>query len=49
MHALLAERDPRSAQLVHPHNVKRVIRALEMHDEGVSGAVARIVSEATAS
>ena len=33
LHALLAERDPRSAQLVHPHNVKRVIRALEMHDE----------------
>lgn len=38
LHALLAERDPRSAQLVHPHNVKRVIRALEMHDEGVSYA-----------
>ncbi len=49
LHALLAERDPRSAQLVHPHNVKRVIRWLDMHELGVDGAVARIVSEATAS
>ncbi len=49
LHALLAERDPRRAQLVHPRNVKPVIRALEMHEEGIDGAVERIVSEATAS
>lgn len=34
----LAARDMRSAALVHPNNVKRVIRALEMHEEGVSYA-----------
>lgn len=38
MHALLAERDPESAAVIHPHNVRRVIRALEMHDDGVSYA-----------
>ena len=38
LHALLAERDPASAALIHPHNVKRVVRALEMHDEGTSYA-----------
>ena len=27
---LLAERDPESAAVIHPHNVRRVIRALEM-------------------
>lgn len=37
-HALLAERDPESAAVIHPHNVRRVIRALEMHDDGVSYA-----------
>ena len=37
-HALLAERDPESAALIHPHNVRRVVRALEMLDEGVSYA-----------
>lgn len=36
LHALLAERDPESAAVIHPHNVRRVIRALEMHDDGVS-------------
>ena len=35
---LLAERDPESAAVIHPHNVRRVIRALEMHDDGVSYA-----------
>jgi tRNA dimethylallyltransferase len=30
LHALLKERDPASAELVHPNNVRRVIRALEM-------------------
>lgn len=38
LHALLAERDPASAAVVHPNNVRRVIRALEMADEGVSYA-----------
>lgn len=37
-YALLAERDPESASLIHPHNVRRVVRALEMLDEGVSYA-----------
>lgn len=38
LHALLFRRDPKSAAVIHPHNVKRVIRALEMADEGVSYA-----------
>ena len=38
LHALLAERAPESAAVIHPHNVRRVIRALEMHDDGVSYA-----------
>lgn len=38
VHALLAERDSESAALIHPHNVRRVVRALEMLDEGVSYA-----------
>lgn len=38
VHTLLAERDPESAALIHPHNVRRVVRALEMLDEGVSYA-----------
>ena len=29
LHAMLAEKDPASAQAIHPGNVKRVIRALE--------------------
>ena len=33
-----AERDPESAALIHPNNVRRVVRALEMSDEGVSYA-----------
>jgi tRNA dimethylallyltransferase len=36
--ALLASHDPASAALLHPNNVRRVVRALEMHDEGVSYA-----------
>ena len=35
---LLQERDSASAEVIHPHNTKRVIRALEMVDEGVSYA-----------
>lgn len=38
LHELLSRRDPKSAELIHPHNVRRVIRALEMLDEGVSYA-----------
>lgn len=38
LHELLAARDPNSAALIHPHNVRRVVRALEMLDEGVSYA-----------
>lgn len=33
LHDLLADRDPASAALVHPRNVRRVVRALEMLDE----------------
>lgn len=38
LYALLQTRDPESAAVIHPHNVRRVIRALEMADEGVSYA-----------
>lgn len=38
LHGLLANRDPQSAKLIHPNNVRRVVRALEMLDEGVSYA-----------
>lgn len=38
LHAVLRERDPRSAELIHPNNVRRVVRALEMLDKGVSYA-----------
>jgi tRNA dimethylallyltransferase len=39
LHALLAERDPGSAVLIHPNNTRRVVRALEMLEtDGVSYA-----------
>lgn len=38
LHELLRVRDPKSAELIHPNNVRRVVRALEMLDEGVSYA-----------
>lgn len=38
LHHVLQERDPASAKIIHPHNVRRVIRALEMHDQGISYA-----------
>lgn len=38
IHAYLAQRDPKSAALIHPHNVRRTIRALEMLEEGTSYA-----------
>jgi len=34
LHAMLAERDPESAALIHPHNVRRVVRALELWEAG---------------
>lgn len=38
LHDLLAKRDPLSAALIHPNNVRRCVRALEMLDDGVSYA-----------
>lgn len=38
LHGLLVEKDAESAALIHPHNVRRVIRALEMLEEGESYA-----------
>lgn len=38
LHDLLRTRDEESAALIHPNNVRRVVRALEMLDEGVSYA-----------
>jgi len=34
LHRLLEERDPASAALIHPNNVRRVVRALEMLELG---------------
>ncbi len=39
LHALLAAKDPASARLIHPNNVRRAIRALEMYEEGKSYAL----------
>lgn len=39
LHALLRERDRRSAEIIDPRNVRRVVRALEMADSGVSYAL----------
>lgn len=38
LHEHLRARDPLAADLIHPNNTRRVIRALEMADEGVSYA-----------
>jgi tRNA dimethylallyltransferase len=38
MHARLEAEDPESAALIHPNNVRRTIRALEMAAEGLSYA-----------
>ncbi len=38
LYAQLSERDPSSALLIHPNNTRRVIRALELLDEGASYA-----------
>ena len=32
LHQLLAQKDPESAQKIHPNNIKRVIRALEYYE-----------------
>lgn len=41
LHALLRERDPNSAEVIHPNNVRRVVRALEFADKGSSYAETR--------
>lgn len=38
LYALLSARDPASAALIHPNNTRRVVRALEMLEGGVSYA-----------
>ena len=38
LHRILEERDPESAAAIHPNNVRRVVRALEMNEEGESYA-----------
>lgn len=38
-HALLAVQDPASAALIHPNNVRRVVRAFELLEQGSSYAV----------
>lgn len=38
LYAVLQQRDPASASLIHPNNVRRCIRALELSDEGLSYA-----------
>jgi tRNA dimethylallyltransferase len=43
VHRRLAEVDPASAERIHPNNLKRVIRALEIHE--VTGIPASIVFE----
>ncbi|MDR1421450.1 MAG: tRNA (adenosine(37)-N6)-dimethylallyltransferase MiaA, partial [Coriobacteriales bacterium] len=37
-HALLAARDPQSAELIHPHNTRRVVRAFELLEQGTTYA-----------
>lgn len=38
LYDMLCRVDPESAQLIHPNNTRRVVRALEMHDAGESYA-----------
>ena len=38
LHALLMEKDPYSAKMIHPNNIRRVVRAFEMLEEGESYA-----------
>jgi len=41
LHALLASRDPLSAESIHVNNTRRVIRALEMLDQGLAYSTQR--------
>ena len=41
LYALLEERDPESAAVIHRNNTRRVVRALEMVDDGISYALQR--------
>ena len=36
LHEMLRQVDPQSADLIHPNNVRRVIRAFEMREQGVA-------------
>ena len=38
LHDLLAARDPQSAALIHPNNTRRVVRAFELFEQGLSYA-----------
>lgn len=38
LHELLGSKDPQSAAAIHPNNVRRVVRALEMLEQGTSYA-----------
>lgn len=38
LYGMLEDRDPDSAAVIHPNNTRRIVRALEMLDEGVSYA-----------
>ena len=38
LHLMLSQRDPEAAALIHPNNTRRVIRAFEMLEEGISYA-----------
>jgi tRNA dimethylallyltransferase len=42
LYELLLERDPESAAVIHQNNTRRVVRALEMLDEGVPYAEQRV-------
>lgn len=39
LHAMLAQRDAPSADLIHPNNVRRVVRAFELLEQGTSYAL----------
>jgi tRNA dimethylallyltransferase len=41
LHEKLAARDPESARSIHPHDLKRIIRALEIAEQGRGSASAR--------
>ncbi len=39
IHKLLAQKDPASAAIIHPNNVRRVVRAFELLEQGTTYAV----------